>query len=53
VGNVPGVAFAKYAVEHSRGTEEADMPTVQRRKRPASDVIQLGQKYTARLSVCG
>ena len=53
VGNMPGLAFAKYAVEHSGSTEQSDMATVQRRERPASDVIQLGQKHAARLTICG
>lgn len=53
VGNVTIFAFSKYAVEHSRSTEEADMPTMEWRERPAFDVIQLGQKDTGRLTVCG
>ena len=53
VGDVPSFAFAKYAIEHSGSTEQSDMSTMQRRERPASDVIQLGQKHTARLTICG
>ena len=53
MGNMPGLAISKHAVEHSGSAEQSDMSTVQRRERPASDVIQLGQKHTARLTIRG
>jgi hypothetical protein len=35
-------SFAEYPIEHSGGAEQSDMATMERRKRAASDVIQLG-----------
>ena len=51
VGDVPIFSFAEYPVEHSRGTEQADMPAMKRRERPPFDISQLGEQYTAGLSV--
>jgi hypothetical protein len=53
MGDVPSFPFAEYSIEHSGSTEESDMSTVQRCKRPASDVIQLRRKQMARLTICG
>jgi hypothetical protein len=53
VGDVTSFSFAEYSIKHSGSTEQSDMSTVQRRERPASDVIQLGQKHTARLTIRG
>jgi hypothetical protein len=46
-------AFTEYSVEHSSGAEQSDMATMERCKRLAFDVIQLGQKHTARLPIRG
>src|SRR5260370_36669934 len=53
VRDVTSFSFAEYSVEHSSSTEQSNVSTVQRRERSASDVIQLGQKHTARLTICG
>ena len=42
VGNVMGVSFAEYPIQHSGGAEQADMATMERCQRAAFDVIQLG-----------
>ena len=44
-------SFAEDSVEHSRGTEETYMATMQRRERPAADVSVLGEKHSACLAV--
>src|ERR1700685_1322177 len=53
VGDVTSFSFAEDSIKHSRSTEQSDMSTMQRRERPASDVIELRQKHTARLTICG
>lgn len=42
VGDVTTFTFAEYSIEHSGSAEQADMSTVQRRNRPASNAIHLG-----------
>ena len=42
VGDVTIFSFTEYPVEHSGGAEQSDMATMQRCKRAALDVIQLG-----------
>jgi hypothetical protein len=44
-------SFAEYPVEHSRGTEQADMPAMKRRQWPPFDISQFGEQYTSGLSV--
>jgi len=45
------LSFAEYAVEHSRCTQQADMPAMQRCKRPATNITLLGEKQSAALAV--
>ena len=53
VRNVAIFSLAEYSVEHPGRAEQSDMTTLERCERPAFDLIQLGHKYTARLSVRG
>src|SRR6266568_9200554 len=52
VRDVAIFSFAEYAVEHPRGTKQADMPSVQRRERTSSDVPLLGEENSSGLTVC-
>src|SRR3989442_2854256 len=51
VGDVPGFALPEYSVEHSCGTEQADMSAMKRCEWPPFDISQLGERNTAGLSV--
>src|SRR5713101_2118510 len=51
VGDVPGFALPEYSVEHSCGTEQADMSAMKRCEWPPFDISQLGEQNTASLSV--
>ena len=54
VGDVAIVSFAEYSIEHPRRAEQANMPAMQRREGPASNVPVFGKEQTARLTVgCG
>src|SRR5580700_2817371 len=52
VRDVAIFSFAEYAVEHSRGTKQADMSTMQRRERTSSDVSLHGEENSSGLTVC-
>jgi hypothetical protein len=51
VRDVAIFSFAEYPVEHSGGTEQADVSSVQWRKRPSADVSLSGKKDSARLAI--
>src|SRR5208282_2563937 len=51
VGDVTIFSSAEHAVEHSSGTQQPDMATMQRRERPASNVPLFGEKHAAGLPV--
>ena len=51
VRDVAIFSFAEYPVEHPGGTEQADMSSVQWRKRPAAHVSLSGKQDSARLAI--
>src|ERR1700722_7608719 len=51
VRDVAIFSFAEYAIEHPRGTKQADMSAMQGRKRPASNVSLFRQENAAGLAV--
>jgi hypothetical protein len=52
VGDVPIFSLAKDSVEHSRGTQQTDMSTMQRRQRPASNLPLPREKHSTCLAIC-
>src|SRR5437899_657578 len=50
--NVSIFPFAKYSIEHSRGTEQANMSAMQWSERPASTVRLLGEQHSPGLAIC-
>ncbi len=53
VGDVTIFSLAEYSIEHSRGTQQADMSAMQRCERPTTNVSLFGKKKTAGLTVGG
>ena len=53
MGDVPGFALAEYPIEHSRSTEQPDMPAMKRCEWSPFYISQLRKQYTASLSVGG